>query len=111
MFEGVDTCVVVERRDQSEPDVIYKTRPWSLEKMTVKSPFGEAEEVDMTLLYYESTHHNWNDAASMSVGDELWKVSLRYPYDDMFDVPYQLAGLDSSGNVVWGPIALTPVGS
>ncbi len=110
MFEGADTCVAIERLDLSEDGFLYKARPWRLEKMVIKSPFGDVEEVDSDLLDYESSHHNWNDVASVVVGDEVWKVNLRYPGDSMYDTPYELSGVDDSDDLLWGPIALTPIG-
>ncbi|HEY0134441.1 MAG TPA: hypothetical protein VGB85_10185, partial [Nannocystis sp.] len=57
------TCVWLERRDDSDPDVIYKAIPYTLLEWKSGHAGVLTHVTDPAALTWESTHHNWTDVA------------------------------------------------
>jgi hypothetical protein len=102
-----ETCVWLERRDDSEPDVIYKAVPYTL--LAFRAGHDGAVEFfdEPAQLLWESTHHNWLDAA------EAWNTTVRYRLQDRYGMnfldTFELSAIDEQSDaVLWGPILLHP---
>lgn len=102
-----ETCVLLTRRDDSEPDVIYKALPYTLLTFKVGHAGALAEFTDLANLHWESTHHNWLDVA------EAWDTTVRYHladrYGQDFTDSFDLGAIDEQSKApLWGPIVLHP---
>lgn len=104
-----ETCVWLERRDDSEPDTIYKAVPYTLLEFKAGHAGVVDHLTDAAKMTWESTHHNWTDKA------EAWNDSVRYKLDDLFakdgafENVYGLSAYDEATDaLLWGPIELTP---
>lgn len=109
--EDGGTCVRLERRDDSEPDVMYKAVPYTLLTFTVGYE-GEVETIDdEAALEWRSTHHNWGDSAAAEGERALYELATPYADDGDNDWRhrYHLSalGLDTR-DVIWGPVELFP---
>ncbi|MBA3550258.1 MAG: hypothetical protein H0T76_27600 [Nannocystis sp.] len=107
--EDGETCVWLERRDDSEPDIIYKAVPYTLLEFKAGHMGAVDHLTDQARMTWASTHHNWMDVA------EAWDDSVRYrledkfPADDAFIDQFDLSAIDlQSKAVLWGPIRLHP---
>jgi hypothetical protein len=104
-----ETCVWLERRDDSLPDMIYKAVPYTLLAFKAGHAGEVAHLTDAAKLTWESTHHNWTDVA------EAWDDAVRYRLEDWFGTVgefenlYGLSAYDeASGELLWGPVELVP---
>ena len=106
------TCVWLERRDDSEPDVIYKAVPYTLRewKSGHAGVVGHVAHVtDLTAMTWESTHHNWNDVATASDGAVRYRLEDWYTFDDAFEARFGLYAYDADTDaLLWGPITMLP---
>lgn len=106
------TCVWLERRDDSEPDVIYKAVPYTLRewKSGHAGHVGHVAHVtDLTAMTWESTHHNWNDVATASDGAVRYRLDDWYTFDDAFEARFGLYAYDADTDaLLWGPITMLP---
>jgi hypothetical protein len=111
-LRSAEACVKLVRRDLSEPDVIYKARPWALESMTVSHAEGHEELTDD--LEWISTHHNWRDEALGSGALYDYRVEVTYgrldedapPGEGDYGWSYTLTGTGEDGEVALGPLDL-----
>ncbi len=109
------TCVRLVRRNDSEPDVIYKAVPFTLLSLTLDGLGLEPSRVvieDPEKLHYNSTHHNWYDRA-WGTSDSARYV-LNIDYDPTEVTPdyffFSLVILAPDGDdVLWGPVSLFAV--
>ena len=102
-----ETCVLLERRDDSEPDVIYKAVPYTLLSFKIGHAGVVSEYTDLAQLSWESTHHNWLDVAEAWDSEVRYRLADRYGQDflDEFD----LGAIDEqSKSPLWGPISVHP---
>lgn len=102
-----ETCVLLERRDDSEPDVIYKAVPYTLLSFKIGHAGVVSEYTDLAQLSWESTHHNWLDVAEAWDSEVRYRLADRYGQDflDSFD----LGAIDEqSKSPLWGPISVHP---
>jgi hypothetical protein len=104
-----ETCVWLRRRDDSEPDIIYKAVPYTLLEFKAGHDGAVEHFTDEAMLSWESTHHNWADVA------EAWDAGVRYrledwyAQDDAFLDRYGLFAYDAQTDaLLWGPVELTP---
>lgn len=102
-----ETCVLLKRRDDSDPDVIYKAVPYTLLAFKVGHAGAIAEFTDPAKLSWESTHHNWLDVA------EAWDATVRYQLTDRFGQDFldtfDLSAIDEQSKAsLWGPITVRP---
>lgn len=102
-----ETCVLLTRRDDSEPDVIYKAVPYTLLTFKIGHAGALTEYTDLATLHWESTHHNWLDVA------EAWDTSVRYRladrYGQDFIDSFDLGAIDEQTKTpLWGPIVVHP---
>lgn len=104
--EDGETCVRLERRDDSKPDIIYKAVPFTLLDFKVGHAGVTEHLTDAAKMTWESTHHNWSDVG------EAWSDSVRYRLEDWYaqdSVEFGLYAYDEQTDaVLWGPIALVP---
>lgn len=104
--EDGQSCVKLTRRDDSEPDVLYKAVPFTLLTFRM-SHGGESVFVDdLVKLDWESTHHNWAD-----VGEALTdtvRYELAFQFVDSFEDEFELSAYAVGGALLWGPVTLTP---
>ncbi len=106
------TCVWLERRNDSEPDIIYKAVPFTL--LDFKA--GHAGVVDHMedpgKMSWTSTHHNWMDVAEAWDDAVRYRLEDRYPLDPVgpdFVDRFDLTAIDEQSEaVLWGPIRLHP---
>ncbi|MCB9558412.1 MAG: hypothetical protein H6707_20015 [Deltaproteobacteria bacterium] len=108
-FESADkkTCVVAQRRDDSQPGMIYKAVPFTLLSLTVGHN-GVFEKVSAgSKLSWTSTHHNWFDEG-VAQGAQL-SYTLAFEYKTSVGLVYTLVAKDAQAKVQWGPIDLLPV--
>lgn len=100
------SCVKLTRRDDSEPEIIYKAVPFTLLTFRM-SHGGESVFVDdLARLDWESTHHNWAD-----VGEALTattRYELVFQYGNTFEDEFELSAYALGGTLRWGPITLKP---
>jgi hypothetical protein len=107
------TCVWLKRRDDSEPDVIYKEIPYTLLEFKFGRDGAVVHITDLAKLTWDGSHHNWTDAA-LAEGD-----GVRYRLDDLWASDeggeafvvnkFALSGRDPATDaVLWGPILLYP---
>jgi hypothetical protein len=102
-----ETCVLLERRDDSEPDVIYKAVPYTLLSFKIGHAGVVSEYTDLAQLSWESTHHNWLDVAEAWDSEVRYRLADRYGQDflDEFD----LGAIDEQSKApLWGPISVHP---
>lgn len=107
-----ETCVWLERRDDSEPDTIYKAVPYTLLEIKVGHAGQLAHLTEQAKMSWESTHHNWMDVAEAWDDAVRFRLEDKYPLDpvepdfvDRFDV----SAIDEQTDaVLWGPIRLHP---
>ena len=104
-----ETCVWLERRDDSEPDTIYKAVPFTLLQFKAGHAGGVEHLTDAAKMTWESTHHNWEDVG------EAWSDAVRYRLEDWFakdgafESKYGLFAYDEqTDELLWGPIELAP---
>ena len=102
-----ETCVLLERRDDSDPDVIYKAVPYTLLAFKVGHAGALADFTDPDKLSWESTHHNWLDVA------EAWDATVRYRLADRFGQDFldtfDLSAIDEQSKAsLWGPVTVRP---
>lgn len=101
------TCVKLTRRDESEPDVIYKAVPFTL--LTFRVAHGEETAFidDLAALDWESTHHNWLDRGEALT--ETIRYELAFQYANTFEDSFELSAFaGTSTTLVWGPVTLIP---
>lgn len=107
------TCVWLERRDDSEPDVIYKEIPYTLLEFKVGRDGAVVHITDLAKLTWDGSHHNWTDVA-LAEGE-----GVRYRLEDLWASDeggeafvvnkFALSGRDPDTDaVLWGPILLYP---
>lgn len=102
-----ETCVLLERRDDSEPDVIYKAIPYTLLSFKIGHAGVVSEYTELAQLHWESTHHNWLDVAEAWDSDVRYRLAYRYG-DDFLD-EFDLGASDEQTKApLWGPISLYP---
>lgn len=102
------TCVWLERRNDSEPDVIYKAVPYSLLEWKSGHAGVVLHVTDATLLTWESTHHNWSDVATATDTGVRYRLEDWYALDEFSD-SFRLYAYDAGTDaLLWGPIALHP---
>jgi hypothetical protein len=101
------TCVWLERRDDSEPDVIYKAVPYTLLEFKAGYDGAVAHVADLARLTWTSTHHNWADTAEAVDGGVRYVLADHYGVDfaDTFHLSAVDAGTDAP---VWGPVVVRP---
>jgi hypothetical protein len=107
-----ETCVWLERRDDSEPDVIYKAVPYTLLELKAGHQGAVDHMTDQAKMSWTSTHHNWMDVA------EAWNDTVRYKLEDKYPIEpvdpefvdqFDLSAIDeATKEVLWGPIRLHP---
>lgn len=104
-----ETCVWLERHDDSEPDTIYKAVPYTLLELKAGHAGVVDHLTDQASMTWESTHHNWADVA------EAWDDSVRYRLEDWFakdgafENKFGLFAYDEQTDaLLWGPIELVP---
>ena len=106
------TCVWLERRDDSEPDTIYKAIPYTLLEFKAGHDGAVAHVDDLAKLTWESTHHNWNDVATAEAGAVRYRLEDWLPLDeggDAFTAKWALYARDAATDaVLWGPVLLYP---
>ena len=103
------TCVWLERRDDSEPDVIYKAVPYTLREWKSGHAGVVVHVTDLTAMTWESTHHNWNDVATASDGAVRYRLEDWYTFDDAFEARFGLYAYDADTDaLLWGPITMLP---
>ena len=105
--EDGQTCVWLERRDDSEPDVIYKVVPYTLLELKAGHQGVVDHMTDQAKMAWMGTHHNWMDVA------EAWNDSVRYRLADQYTLEFvdqfDLSAIDEQTDaVLWGPIRLYP---
>jgi hypothetical protein len=107
------TCVWLKRRDDSEPDVIYKEIPYTLLEFKAGRDGAVVHITDLAKLTWDGSHHNWTDVA-LAEGD-----GVRYRLEDLWASDeggeafvvnkFALSGRDPATDaVLWGPILLYP---
>ena len=101
------TCVHVQRRDDSLPDMIYKAIPFTMLMMRVGHDGKVVTISDPDALVWESTHHNWNDHGEATSAD----TRFRLLFDLGLAQNYTLTAFDLAGGTRWGPVTLLPFGS
>ena len=107
------TCVWLERRDDSEPDTIYKAIPYTLLEFKAGHAGAVAHVDELAKLTWESTHHNWSDIATADAGAVRYRLEDWYALDvnggDSFINKWALFATDAATDaVLWGPIVLYP---
>lgn len=102
------TCVWLERRNDSEPDVIYKAVPYSLLEWKSGHAGVVTHVTDAAQLTWESTHHNWSDVATATHAGVRYRLEDWYALDESSD-SFRLYAYDAGTDaLLWGPIALHP---
>ena len=103
------TCVWLERRDDSEPDVIYKAIPYTLLEWRSGHAGIVTTVPDPAALTWESTHHNWTDVVTATDAGVRYRLEDLYTQDDAFESKFALYAHDADTDaVLWGPITLLP---
>lgn len=106
------SCVWLERRDDSEPDVIYKAVPYTLLELKAGHDGAVAHVTDPARLTWESTHHNWTDVATAEADAVRYRLEDWYTSDqggEAFTDKWALFARDAATDVVlWGPVLLYP---
>lgn len=107
------TCVWLERRDDSEPDVIYKAVPYTLLEFKAGHAGALAHVTDPAELTWESTHHNWNDVATAEADGVRYRLEDWYPKDEGGEAfvvsKWALFARDAATDAtLWGPVILYP---
>ncbi len=106
------TCVWLERRNDSEPDTIYKAVPYTLLDWRAGHDGEVAEVSDLARLTWESTHHNWMDVATATTATVVYRLEDWYPLepvDEAFVDKFGLYAFDAATDaMLWGPITLHP---
>lgn len=107
--EDGETCVWLERRDDSEPDVIYKAVPFTLLEFKAGHLGTLRHLSDPGRMSWASTHHNWTDVAE--AWDDALRLRLedRFTADDAFVDQFDVSAIDEQSQaVLWGPVRLYP---
>ncbi len=103
------TCVWLKRRDDSEPDVIYKAVPYTLLELKAGHAGAVAHVTDPAMLTWESTHHNWEDVATATDGAVRYRLEDWYSKDGAFIDSFGLYAFDAdTDGLLWGPVTLRP---
>lgn len=103
------TCVWLKRRDDSEPDVIYKAVPYTLLELKAGHAGAVAHVTDPAMLTWESTHHNWEDVATATDGAVRYRLEDWYSKDGAFIDSFGLYAFDAATDApLWGPVTLRP---
>lgn len=104
-----ETCVWLERRDDSEPDVIYKAVPFTLLEFKAGHMGAVDHLTDQARMTWASTHHNWMDIAEAWDDSVRYRLEDKYPLDEEFTDRFDLSAIDEQTKaVIWGPIRLHP---
>ncbi len=107
--EDGETCVWLERRDDSEPDVIYKAVPFTLLEFKAGHMGAVDHLTDQARMTWASTHHNWMDIAEAWDDAVRYRLEDQYPLDAEFIEQFDLSAIDEQTKaVLWGPIRLYP---
>lgn len=103
-----ETCVWLRRRDDSEPDIIYKAVPYTLLEFKAGHDGAVDHFTDEATLAWESTHHNWADVATAWDADVRYRLEDWYGQSEFTDL-YKLSAHDAQTDaLLWGPVELTP---
>jgi hypothetical protein len=103
------TCVWLERRDDSEPDVIYKAVPYTLLEWKSGHAGIVTQLTDPAALTWESTHHNWTDVATATDAAVRYRLEDWLTKNDAFVDQFGLYAYDANTDaLLWGPITLLP---
>lgn len=106
------TCVWLKRRDDSEPDVIYKAVPYTLLEFKAGHAGQVAHVTDLGELTWESTHHNWTDVATAEADGVRYRLEDWYTSaegGEEFSNKWALFARDAATDaVLWGPVLLYP---
>lgn len=103
------TCVWLKRRDDSEPDVIYKAVPYTLLEFKAGHAGAVAHITDQAMLGWESTHHNWEDVALATDDAVRYRLEDWYSKDGAFIDSFGLYAFDAATDApLWGPVTLHP---
>lgn len=107
-----ETCVWLERRDDSEPDIIYKAVPYTLLELKAGHAGVVDHLTDQARMEWTSTHHNWMDVAEAWTDTVRYKLEYEYalePDDPEMPDQFDLSAIDEGTQaVVWGPVRLYP---
>jgi hypothetical protein len=79
-------CARVERRDLSEPDMVYKAIPYEATRVAVVLDGMGVDVVDSQALSYTSTHHNWADEATAQIDDVIARITMHFVIDMGFQL-------------------------
>lgn len=113
VLQGSDdqgACVRLERRPVGDPGVMYKEYPYEPIRLVAAAGEHFLDVTDAAALGYTSTHHNWLDEMTAVSDDDLHAaVVIRYLTADGGWV-LELTLSDEAGEVIVGPLELTPAG-
>lgn len=107
------TCVWLERRDDSEPDVIYKEIPYTLLEFKVGRGGEVVHVTDLAKLTWDGSHHNWTDVALAEGDGVVYRLEDLWASDEGGEAfvvnKFALSGRDPvTDAVLWGPVLLYP---